>query len=261
MIGLVYFIVIILANTVGAISGMGGGVIIKPILDTIGAHSTAAISFYSSVAVFTMSVVSTLRQVRNGVSVHPQKAVLLSIGAIVGGVIGNSMFELLLEIYPEEYVQLIQMSLTALTLVVSFYFAKYGGREHRLNHPFFLFLGGIFLGGVASLLGIGGGPINITVLMLFFALPIREATVYSIVTIFFSQFSKLVTIAVTTGFSRFDLSLLFYVVPAAILGGFIGAGLSGRLAPRKIVLVYQIVVASVLGINVYNIVQILSAMG
>ena len=45
MIGLIYFVVIVLANTVGAISGMGGGVLIKPILDLIGAHSVAGISF------------------------------------------------------------------------------------------------------------------------------------------------------------------------------------------------------------------------
>lgn len=35
MKGFIYFIVIILANTVGAISGMGGGVIIKPVLDSV----------------------------------------------------------------------------------------------------------------------------------------------------------------------------------------------------------------------------------
>ncbi|MCZ1638388.1 sulfite exporter TauE/SafE family protein, partial [Enterococcus faecium] len=33
MIGFIYFIVIVLANTVGAVSGMGGGVLIKPIFD------------------------------------------------------------------------------------------------------------------------------------------------------------------------------------------------------------------------------------
>ncbi len=48
MIGLIYFVVIVLANTVGAISGMGGGVLIKPILDLIGAHSVAGISLLNS---------------------------------------------------------------------------------------------------------------------------------------------------------------------------------------------------------------------
>ena len=45
MIGGLYFFVIVIANTIGAISGMGGGVLIKPTFDLIGAHSVVAISF------------------------------------------------------------------------------------------------------------------------------------------------------------------------------------------------------------------------
>ena len=45
MTGVLYFIIIILANTIGAISGMGGGVLIKPVFDAIGAHSVPAITF------------------------------------------------------------------------------------------------------------------------------------------------------------------------------------------------------------------------
>lgn len=80
----------------------------------------------------------------------------------------------------------------------------------------------INLGFLASFLGIGGGPINVSVLMLMFAMPIKDATVYSICTIFFSQLSKLATLALSTGFARYDLTMLWFVVPAAILGGGIG---------------------------------------
>ena len=45
---LIYFITIFLSNTVGALSGMGGGVIIKPVLDFLGFHSLNSIAFYSS---------------------------------------------------------------------------------------------------------------------------------------------------------------------------------------------------------------------
>ena len=92
MTGVLYFIIIILANTVGAISGMGGGVLIKPVFDAIGAHSVPAITFYSTVAVLTMSVVSTLRQRKNLVIDYPV-AGLISLGAIIGGMLGNVVFE------------------------------------------------------------------------------------------------------------------------------------------------------------------------
>ena len=45
MIGIIYFLVIILANSVGAVSGMGGGVIIKPVMDFFHFHDVASISF------------------------------------------------------------------------------------------------------------------------------------------------------------------------------------------------------------------------
>lgn len=66
VIGIIYFIVIVLANTIGAVSGMGGDVIIKPIFDFMSAHDVAATSFYAATAVFTMSVVSTTRQLTSG---------------------------------------------------------------------------------------------------------------------------------------------------------------------------------------------------
>lgn len=85
MIGILYFIVIVLANTVGAVSGMGGDVIIKPIFDFMCAHDVAAISFYSATAVFTMSVVSTTRQLTSGRKFNWQIVSWGSFGAVLGG--------------------------------------------------------------------------------------------------------------------------------------------------------------------------------
>ncbi|EOH95748.1 sulfite exporter TauE/SafE [Enterococcus moraviensis ATCC BAA-383] len=257
-VGIIYFIVIILANTVGAISGMGGGVIIKPVLDTMHFHSLAAISFYSSVAVFTMSIVSTLRQLKNGLKLRFPIAVFVSIGSVVGGVTGNTVFESLLQLFSEEkYVQLIQIILTILTLLFAYFYTKIGnGRSFELTQPIWYVIVGLFLGFISTLLGIGGGPINVALLMLCFGIAIKEATVYSIITIFFSQAAKLVTIAQVTGFGRFDLSVLFYVVPAAILGGFVGALISGRISSERVTQVYQIVILLVLLLNSWNGIQL-----
>ena len=102
------------------------------------------------------------------------------------------------------------------------------------------------------MLGIGGGPINVSLLVLMFSFPIKEATVYSICTIFFSQLAKLVSIGLTTGFAVFDLSMLLYIVPAAIIGGFLGAHLSGIISANKVTTVFQSVIILVILINLYN---------
>lgn len=259
MIGIIYFVVIILANTIGAVSGMGGGVIIKPLLDLIGAHSVVVVSFYSAVAVFTMSIVSTIRQVKNGVSIDVKSVIALSAGAVFGGVVGNNAFEFLLEILANERtVQMIQIVLTILTLLFALLYSKYDWRNYTLRGWYWLLLCGLILGFLASLLGIGGGPINVSLLMLMFSMPIKEATVYSICTIFFSQLAKLVTIAMTVGFYRYDLTILLYIIPAAICGGLMGATLSKVLSAEKVTTVFQMVILIVLAINVYNGFQLFS---
>ncbi|MGG0821733.1 sulfite exporter TauE/SafE family protein [Paenibacillus turicensis] len=253
MIGILYFIVIVLANTVGAISGMGGGVIIKPIFDFIGAHSVAAISFYSTVAVFTMSIVSTSRQIKSGTKLNWTKVIWISIGALAGGVLGNIVFEFLLWGFNDaSTVQLIQIIITILTLLFAFLYSKYEWKSYDLNTIVWYVLCGLILGFLASLLGIGGGPINVSLMMLMFAMPIKEATVYSICTIFFSQLSKLVTISLATGFHRYDLTVLLYIIPAAIVGGLLGAKSSKILPDQKVAFVFQCVVIVVLIINIYN---------
>ncbi len=57
---------------------MGGGVIIKPILDFLGFHSLSSIAFYSSVAVFVMSISSTYKQYQNGIYIDWRKAISIS---------------------------------------------------------------------------------------------------------------------------------------------------------------------------------------
>lgn len=253
MTGIIYFVVIIVANTIGAISGMGGGVIIKPLLDFIGEHDVAAISFYSTVAVFTMAIVSTGRQLRTGMQVDWRIVSWISSGAVLGGVLGNAVFEKLFDLLnSERAVQLVQIGLTVATLLFAYLYTRYPFGNYRLLQPRWYLLCGLVLGFLASLLGIGGGPINVALMMMMFSLPIKEATIYSICTIFFSQLAKLLTIAATTGFGRYDLGILWYVIPAAILGGLLGAKASRFLSTRKVVYVFQGVILLVLAINLYN---------
>lgn len=253
MIGILYFCVIIFANTIGAISGMGGGVLIKPIFDLINVHSVAAISFYSSVAVLTMSIVSTYKQLKNDVHVNWMFACQISIGAILGGMIGNTVFEKLLLVFSEgREVLLIQIVLTVVTLVFSFIYSKNKWSNFSFHSSAFKMGLGFLLGFLASLLGIGGGPINVALLMLLFNFPIKQATVYSIITIFFSQLSKIIIIVSTVDMSRYDLSMLYFIIPAAVLGGFFGSFISKKATDEQVNRIYQWVIILILMLNIYN---------
>lgn len=57
----VFFAVSLLASIVGSICGIGGGVIIKPVLDAMNVMCVSCISFLSGCTVLTMSVVSVYK--------------------------------------------------------------------------------------------------------------------------------------------------------------------------------------------------------
>jgi uncharacterized membrane protein YfcA len=46
--------------------------------------------------------------------------------------------------------------------------------------------------------------------------------------------------------------MLYYIIPAAILGGFLGSFVSGKVTDERVNQVYQWVIILVLIINIYN---------
>ncbi|QIL46316.1 sulfite exporter TauE/SafE family protein [Vagococcus coleopterorum] len=258
MVYAIYFLIIIFANTIGAISGVGGGVIIKPLFETFGFHSLENILFFSCVAVFTMAIASTFKQVRNGFSIDYVRAGAISVGSVIGGTFGNKLVTFLLDYFGSQtQLQILQIVLTVSSFIIVFFYSLRNAKTLDLTGPIVYLLVGIFLGGFSTLLGIGGGPINVSLLIFCFGLKMKEATIYSIITILFSQLAKLVEIATSTGFGDFDLSVLWVIVPAAILGGYIGGMLSCKFCEKRVGQIFTGVVLLVIFINLYNAWQIL----
>ncbi|MDQ0360178.1 sulfite exporter TauE/SafE family protein [Breznakia pachnodae] len=256
---LIYFIVIFLSNTIGSIAGLGGGVIIKPMLDMLAYDPLSTITIYSSIAVFAMSISSTYKQIRNGVSINYIKSFMLAIGSVLGGFLGNEVFNILFS-HPSlssTHVLLIQIVLSVLSLLLVLFYNQYGKKSYHLTSNVIYLLTGIFLGSFSTLLGIGGGPINVTVLIILFSLQMKEAVVYSIITIFFSQLSKLISVYLATQFHSIDLSILVVILPAAFIGGYLGGYISKRLDDSKVKQLYKYIVVVVILINLYNAVVVL----
>jgi uncharacterized membrane protein YfcA len=251
---LIYFITILLSNIVGAISGMGGGIIIKPVFDFIGYHSLSSIAFYSSVAVFVMSISSTYKQYQNGIHIDLKKAAGISFGSLVGGVLGDQLLSWALAASgSQEQVQVIQYSMMLISLIIVLIYNQFFSFHLSFTSFYIFLLVGIFLGVFSTFLGIGGGPINVACLIFFFGIDIKAATVYSIITIFFSQLAKLVTIGLTSGFGAFDLSFLIVIIPAALAGGYLGGIFSKKLSTKWVARFYNIVVFLVIMLNLYNL--------
>ena len=89
---MVAFLVSFLASTAGAICGIGGGVIIKPVLDLFQMASVSTISFLSGCTVLSMSLYSVGRAAASRDSVVDFKTgTPLALGAALGGVLGKQL--------------------------------------------------------------------------------------------------------------------------------------------------------------------------
>lgn len=250
--GIVYFLIILLANTFGSISGMGGGVIIKPALDFFQLHTIEEISFYSTTAVFITAMVSTAFHLKSGPTFKWRYALWLSFGSIIGGYLGNAAFDYLLTIMAPDNVNLLQIIVMFILLLLSLIYGVENKPSYHLKNISWYAISGILLGFIGSLLGIGGGPMNLALLILLFSVPIKEAAAYSITVIFFSQLTKILAITASGTLGNYDLSMLWFIVPAAIIGGILGAVISNHVSSRFVRNTYLVIVLLVLGINVFN---------
>jgi uncharacterized membrane protein YfcA len=85
----------------------------------------------------------------------------------------------------------------------------------------------------------------------------KTAAVHSVLIILFSQSSKLIAVSLDTGFSQYNLTALYYMIPGGIAGGLIGSSLNKRLNSEFIQVLFKIVVITIIGLNVFNMIKAL----
>ena len=263
MIYLIYTLVILTATSLGAVAGLGGGVIIKPLLDLVGYHDASTINLYSSVAVFVMCCVSLTKQLRAGFEFDRQMVLGVAVGSLLGGVAGDKVFSALTGSFDNNLVKAVQAGVLAVVLALIFVYTLRQDQmpSWKLTNPVTIFAAGFALGALAVFLGIGGGPLNVAALSLLFSLGAKEGAVYSLAIIFFSQLSKLVLSAASGALWAVDLTFVPFVVIPAVAGGEIGTFGNRRLSEQGVRRIYVIVMALLPLISLYNCVTNVLALG
>ena len=256
MVLILYGFVVFLATLLGSFVGLGGGVIIKPVLDVINAHSLTEISFFSSCAVFAMLITSTTRHIIKKTPIKPSIVLLVALGSVGGGLLGNYLFNYALSVSSTpNTARGIQSAILAVFLVCVIIFVSGDFKTFNVKNPIAILLSGLLLGTAAAFLGIGGGPINVAFLTLMFSFTMRDAAVYSVAVIFFSQCANIISTYIKTGFSGFDMKVLLVIIPVAVIGGFIGSILNRKCNEKAIKVTFTIAVSSVAALSLYNAVM------
>jgi len=258
MIGyILYFLISVAATLAGSMTGMGGGVIIKPMLDIINEFDVATIGVLSSMTVLSMTLVSVWTQVRQGVVFNLDITIPLAIGSVLGGSIGQYLLVELISVLNNNRLVLLVQNAILGTLVIGVFFYMLNRSKIstlEIKSIVLVVTTGIFLGAVSAFLGIGGGPLNVSLLIILFSLDIKTATICSVIIIMFAQLSNLFQVAANTGFRVYDLSMLLPMIIGATIGGFIGSWLNKRLSEKTIGICFNGVQVLVFVFCIYNII-------
>lgn len=254
---LVFFLAALLASVSGSICGIGGGVIIKPVLDMFHLTSVAAINFLSGCTVLSMSCYSVGRSVLSGEKrVDLKTGTPLAVGGAAGGIVGNQMFTAVKTMFENQNaVGSVQaLCLMLITLGTLLYTVnKSSIRTHKVKNAAVCVFIGLLLGIMSSFLGIGGGPINLVVLYFFFSMDTKTAAANSLYIILFSQASSLVATLATHTVPEFEIVTLILMVAGGIGGGVLGRQLNRRIEDKVVDRLFGMLMVAIICISLSNV--------
>lgn len=253
----IVFLVSLVASIVGAICGIGGGVIIKPVLDVCQIAGVTTISFLSGCTVLSMSGYSIAKGLLSKDCVVDFKiGTPLAVGAAMGGVLGKQLFNAVKNLAENpNMVGCIQASCLAIITIGTLVYTL---NKHRIKtycvHGFIPCMGiGAVLGVMSSFLGIGGGPINLVVLYFFFSMSTKVAAQNSLYIILISQIASLMTTFVTNTVPDVTWLWLILMIAGGIGGGVIGRKINKHINAKRVEQLFVGLMGVIILISCYNV--------
>jgi len=225
------------AGVLGSILGLGGGIIVVPVLTFFGYSPTLAAST-SLFAAFSNAVASTIsytRQKRIQFSIGLKLGLLSIPGTILGAYISSGITPSLFKI------------LFGLVLIVSaiyiFINRKIESKQHNQSKQVMLFAVGasFFAGIISSLFGIGGGIVFVPLMVIVMGLSMKEAASTSQ---FILLFASAAGLAAHSALGHPDFIQALLLAAGAFAGGFVGARLSVDIKEKRLKILVSIVMVA-----------------
>lgn len=251
-----YFLICLAATVLGAISGIGGGVIIKPVMDAISGMPVATISFLSGCTVLAMSVVSVLRGTKGEERIEPRRGTLLAAGSALGGLVGKAIFDLAkARLSADSVLGAIQSAVMILLTLGVLLYVLYKQRipTRNIQNGITCLAIGLLLGMMSAFLGIGGGPINLAVLYYCFSMSTKTAALHSLYIILFGQITSLASTVLSGSIPSFQPVILAAMILGGVVGGFAGRAINRKLSAARVDLLFRGMLILITLISCYNL--------
>lgn len=257
MLVIVCIVICFMASVTGAVCGIGGGIIIKPVLDASGMMDVSMINFLSGCTVLSMSAYSVILSKTGGkADIEMKTGFPLAIGAAAGGVTGRWLFAFILRLF-EDQNQAGRIQAFCLLIItfgtLMYTLCKEKIRTFHVRNVFACILIGVFLGLLSAFLGIGGGPVNLVVLFFFFSMSTKAAAENSLYIIFFSQVTSLAAAILTGSVENIDIFMTILMSAGGIAGGICGRALNKKISDKAVDKLFIVLMIVIIGICIYNV--------
>lgn len=215
---------------ISGLVGMGGAIIIYPILLFIPPllglpeYSAYVASGLTAVQVFFSTLSGSIKAATRP-DFTPSLVLQMGVGMIIGSTVGAICANLL----NENFVNIVYIIIALLALCLMFIEPKHNRYHKSYNQLLLMFLGGV-IGLISGIVGAGGAFIIIPVLLVIFKLPMKQVVANSIVIAFISSIGAF-AVKLFQGFIPFEEAL------GLIIGSIIFAQVGmkvGQKTPSKI---------------------------
>lgn len=230
----IYFIIALGASSLGSMLGIGGGVIIVPFLISVGiSKELAAVS--SSLTVCLMALISSYTYLKRKQG-DIKTALSIAAGSIPGSYLGvhlNNMVSS--KIFNTLFACLMLVLLILMFIKDKMPTIKLGSVAKIIF--------GIIIGILSGLFGIGGGPITVPVLLVFFALQQKAVSATSS---YITLITSLTSVLTNIGSGNNDLTIAIFMLPGAIIGAKVGTFFNKKVSEKSLTIIFNILLVSLL---------------
>jgi len=223
------------AGILGSMIGLGGGIIMVPVLTFLGFSPTAAAS-NSLFAALSNSIASTItysRQKRIEYSLGLKLGLLAIPGTVLGAVIST-------DVTPEIFKMLF-----GLVLIVSaayiFLRKKFETSEKTISNQMIVFAVGasFFAGIISSFFGIGGGIVFVPLMVVGMGMAMKKAAPTSQLILLFVSLSGVISHSIL---GHPDFTQAGFLAIGSFIGGLVGARLSLDIKERYLQILVSVVI-------------------
>ncbi len=230
---MIYLLICAASAFFGLSSGLGATTLLRPLMDAISPLDPASVSALCCMATLCAALVSAFFALSEPLPLETDELLLLSVGAMLGGVLGDLASARFIAVMPAQSAVLLQSALLfTLIALPSVYFATLARTLRPLVLTrMFSFPIALVVGLLASFLAFGAEPITLSAYFLLFDAENDESAVAALTVALFSMLGKLIVLLIRMRLQIPNAGVLLWLLPGALIGALLA--MIPRFRPRS----------------------------